>query len=101
MLTGQRHTDCDLAVVLFAKHPTILTRDPNRMFALLREACVVNDPEAASREIHLGHYPLTDPAQHLLIGPIGLGHKVVQCLVPSASVKRIDSSRHRLHTLTR
>jgi hypothetical protein len=71
------------------------------VLALLREARVVDDPVAAGREIHLWHHPLADPPQHLVVGPLGLRHKVMQRLVPGAGVLAVDAGRHRLHALAR
>ena len=40
-------------------------------------------------------------AQNFGIGPLGLGHKVMKCLVPCTGMKRIHPRGHGLHTLSR
>jgi len=58
-----------------------------------------HDPKRATAEDHARHHPLGDPAQHLLVRPIGLGHEVMQRLVAGAGVQRINAGGHRLHAL--
>jgi len=67
-----------------------LTGYAHRVHALLGKARVVDDPPAPSAEIHVWHNPLADPAQNFGIRPLGLGHKVMQCLVPCTGMKRIQ-----------
>jgi hypothetical protein len=45
---------------------------------LLRKPRVVDDPEATRSEAHLRHDPPCGPAQHLPVGPFGLGHEVMR-----------------------
>lgn len=71
------------------------------MAALLREPGVVDDPPAALAEVHLRYHPLAHPPKHLLMGPLGLGHEVVQRLMSGAGVHRIDPRGHRLYALAR
>ena len=101
LIVGHRDADRHLAVVLLAQHPAILARHTDRVPALLREARVVDDPVAAAGPVHLRHHPLCNPAQQLLVGPFGLGHKVVQRLMPGAGVQRIHPCGHRFHALAR
>ena len=78
---------------LLAHHPAVLTGDTDRMVALLGEAGVVDDPPAALAEVHLGHNPLEHPAQHLGARPLGLGHEVVQRLVPGVKGTTMRTGR--------
>ncbi|MDT4841812.1 hypothetical protein FQZ97_756850 [compost metagenome] len=48
LLCGQRQADRHLAIVLFAKLAAILARHANRMFALLGETRVIDDPIATA-----------------------------------------------------
>ena len=90
-----------MAVVLLAQHPAVLAGHANRVLALLRESRVINDPPAAQAEVHLRHDPLAHTAKQFLIRPVGLGHEMMQRLMPRAGVQRINPRRHRLHTLAR
>src|ERR1700687_6160994 len=73
---------------------------PDRMLALLRESCGVNDPGLDlslllhGRQHHLAHF-----GQHLLIRPGGDTDKMQQRLVLRGRPRRSRLCRHRLHPL--
>src|SRR5277367_2774748 len=72
----------DLAVVLLAQLTAILPRDANRVAALLGKAGVVDDPRLDRFVTRYGWQDtLAHTAQHRLIRPRRLGHKVQQRLV--------------------
>ncbi len=100
-LVRHRQADGDLAIVLLAQLTAILASNPNRVLALLRKAGVVDDPRL-DRPMALDHrqqLPL-NRGQQSPIGPVGLGHEVVQGLMRGAHLGRIDTRRNRLDALT-
>jgi hypothetical protein len=71
------------------------------MAAFLREPRVINDPPATLAEVHLRYHPLAHSPKHLFMRPLGLGHEVVQRLVPGARVHRVNPRSHGLYALAR
>jgi hypothetical protein len=69
--------------------------------SFLGKACVIDDPPAASTEVHMRHHPLRHAIEQLLVAPLGLGNKVMQGLVPGAGSQRIDAGGHGLDALAR
>jgi hypothetical protein len=75
MMIGGGNRNCILAIVLLAKLTAVLARDANRIFALLRIACVIKYP---------GFYRamLFDGRQSQVpnfLQNSGVGHKVSAC----------------------
>jgi hypothetical protein len=95
-----RQAHCNLAVVLLAQLAAILPRHANRMAALLGKAGVIDDPcldrfLPGDRWQHM----LTHTAQHRLIRPRRLRHKVQQRLVLRRGSLRRSHRRQRFDTL--
>src|ERR1700683_824682 len=82
LMGGHRQAYRHLAVVLLAQLATILPGYTNRVAALLRKASIINDP-GLDRFVpgDRWQYPLTHTAQHRLIRPRRLRHKMQQRLV--------------------
>ena len=100
MVVGHRQTHRHLTVVLLAELAAVLPRHPNRVLALLRETGVVDDPvlhrpvPPERRQDLLSH-----GAQQRRIAPLGLGHHVMQRLMPRPHSCWLDPRRHRLDAL--
>src|SRR5690606_5325043 len=100
MPRSQRQTHCHLAVRLFTELPAILVRDTHRMFALLREAGVVNDPVAVVLQSENRLNPLLDTSDDTLVRPRRLRYQMMQRLMLGADVIRIGVRGQRLNALT-
>src|SRR5215469_8998302 len=89
-----------LAVVLLAQLTAILPGNTDRVAALLRKPGVVDDPRL-DRLVTRDRWQDTfaDTAQHRLIGPRPLGHKVQQRLVLRRGSLRRRHRRQRLDAL--
>src|SRR5260370_15738205 len=99
-LVGHGDRNRDLAVVLLSQNPTVLSRHPDRVTSLLRNPRVVYDPRGhRALTLHLLQHVLPRHPQDLFILPRRIGAKVMQGLIPSPHVARIDAGRHRLPTL--
>ena len=100
VIVDQRQRHGHLAVVLLAELPAVLPRDADRMAALLRKACVVDDPCADgtmpldARQHHLAHL-----GEHLLVRPLSLADEMQQRLMLRRRSLRRRHRRHRLHAL--
>lgn len=77
--------------VLPAQHPRVLACDANGVLPLLRESGIVDDQATTPIEVHSGCDPLADSVQYLSVRPLGLGREVMQCVLPGAGAKRVDS----------
>ncbi len=79
MIGGGRQAHRNLALVLLAKLPPILPGHADRVRALLRDTGVVDNQRADRATLFdNGHDLGTYCLQHRVIGPIGLGHDVMQ-----------------------
>jgi len=97
---GDRQADCHLAVVLLAQLAAILPGHADRVAALLGKSGVVDDPRLDRLVTRDGwQHLLTHPAQHRLIGPRRLSHKVQQRLVLRCGPLRRGHRRQRFDTL--
>ena len=83
-MVGDRQGNSDLAVVLLAKLPTVLTGDADRMLALFRKASVVDYP-GLDRAMTLDRRQdlIAYRAHHALVRPASLTHEVQQGLMLS------------------
>ena len=97
---GHRQAYRNLAVVLLAQLTTILPGHADRVAALLRKAGVVDDPGLDRLVTRDGRqYLFAHTAQHRLIGPQRLGHKVQQLLVLRGGPLRRGHRRQRFDAL--
>ena len=100
MITGERQRDGHLAVVLLADLTAILPRDANRVRSLLGDAGVIDHPAAdRSAPLHNRQHPQTNRGEQRLVGPVCLGHEVMQRLMRCLHASRFDARRHRLDAL--
>ena len=100
MVVGHREADRHLTLVLLAQLAAILPRYPHRVFALLGETGVVDNPVAhrpmpLERRQHLRAHS----GQHRCIVPVRLRHHVMQRLVLSLYMRRFQPRSHRLDAL--
>ena len=76
---GDRKRHRDLTIVGLAKPPTILPRHARRMYALLGEACVIDNPRL---DLPLGfdrrHDEFAHFGQNRLVRPCRLAHQMQQ-----------------------
>jgi hypothetical protein len=102
VVVGHRQAHRDLAIVLLAELAAVLARHADGVLALLREAGVVDDP-VPHRPVPLegGQDPAAHRGQHRRVIPLGLGHDMMQRLVPGLHPSGLDPGRHGLHALAR
>jgi hypothetical protein len=100
MVVGDGRAHRNLAIILVAKLAAVLPRDADRVLALLRKTCVVDDP-VSHRPVPLegGQHRTPQSSQQRRVIPIGLGYNVMERLVTGLYVSRLDPGRHGLHAL--
>src|SRR6185503_721295 len=99
-LGGQRPTHRHLTIVLLAQLPAVLPRYSHRVSPFLGKPGIVHDPIKLALAPKLGHHPIAHAPQNRHVGPLRVGHQVVQRLMLCADVPRINVRRQRFHALT-
>ncbi len=100
LLGGQRHADRDAAVVLLTHLPAILTRNSDRVDALLWKPRVIHDPgNQPVPPRHRRQHLVAHLSQQCGIAPGRIGHDVMQRLMHLANVTGRKTRGHGLNTL--
>jgi hypothetical protein len=96
VIVGNRQADRHLAVVLLAELAAVLPRHADRVLALLGHAGVIDDQRSdLASPLDDGQDTGAHRREHRVIGPIGLGHEVMERLVRGLYPPRLHARGHR------